>query len=631
MVSFRGDLKSWRGGGHIFALFGIPASNSSSDRAVAGRARQTYTNSTRPVLRVESTSYDSEGDNGSVRSGSSAASEASVTEEVVVRLTRRKHGSAKHLPAKKHPLSREVSGSDADDDDSDSEEVPEKKHAQGKKQPSTKRIAPSHQTSESESEEDSEDEEVAPRRRATIQKQKQRQETADVSDSSDGDSGTLVDSETDEESSESEEEVVVPNRSRDKKSAPIRRQVRSKKASNAAEHSPSESESDSTEESDADAEVEASDSSESESDTGGEESEEEPDEESEEESEEDSEESAKETEEQARKKSEEKSNTSEKGSDKEVAVTKTQASAKQLTKAVSPPESDSDSSESEPDSKAGSSRPKETAAAAQPSKVQEDIRMRKYRVRNWGIHEDGPLCYMKAKGCLSQQIAQKLKRDKKEVQVRIQEIMELAEENGSTINHLGEVFGAFIINEMKKDKEAQKPKPQPKHPALVESVANDSSDEEPKEKGKGKQNSKTSSTTKSPIDSASSASSYKPANCSSSSSSTASCPSISGATTATLPPVCVPEPDRIDLLRALSRIYPNKKIFYPDSTFGTQECHALAVCEACYRGQRLNSIHSDFEKLTGRRVDIEVLKAKLAQATDPYDGVAVNWGGICHR
>ncbi|KAI1801381.1 hypothetical protein F4811DRAFT_534646 [Daldinia bambusicola] len=160
---------------------------------------------------------------------------------------------------------------------------------------------------------------------------------------------------------------------------------------------------------------------------------------------------------------------------------------------------------------------------------------------------------------------------------------------------------------------------------------NGSNSKQPKGNGQGMESCKAGSTTKSVANSASSVASYQSSTYAPSVSSYSSVPSISGATIGTLPPVSVPAGDQIDVLRTLSRIYPDKKIFYPDGAFSAQECHALAVVEARYRGQRLSYIQADFERLTGRKVDLEVLRTKLAQGVEPYGSVATNWGGICYR
>ncbi|KAI1661144.1 hypothetical protein F4813DRAFT_346604 [Daldinia decipiens] len=268
---------------------------------------------------------------------------------------------------------------------------------------------------------------------------------------------------------------------------------------------------------------------------------------------------------------------------------------RRAAKSVSPPSSESDSTEEESEeAEEDSSNAEEVPAKKEPRRNLETIQMDGYRDDGWSIHEDGTICFMKAKGSSSRKIAQELEREVSEVQIRIQEIMELAEEGGLTIESLGEIYAQDVKKKMKKRKEDSRPK----HQAYAETVIDDS-DEEPKIKSKDKGPSSIYSSS-----SIESILSY-----------------------ATFPPIVVPARDRPDMMHTLSRLYPDQKVFYPDSNFSVQDCRALAVAEARYRGQQYAYIQSEFANLTGQCLDTEVLKAKLAQSINPYDHTYVNWGG----
>ncbi|KAF3056533.1 hypothetical protein GL218_06535 [Daldinia childiae] len=181
--------------------------------------------------------------------------------------------------------------------------------------------------------------------------------------------------------------------------------------------------------------------------------------------------------------------------------------------------------------------------------------------------------------------------------------MELAEEGGLTIERLGEIYTQDVKKNMKKRKEDAKSK----HQAYAETVVDDSDDVEHKTNGKDKGKGSGS------VHSSSSSSS-----------------SESDLSYATFPPIVVPARDRPDMMHTLSRLYPNQKVFYPDSNFSVQDCRALAIAEARYRGQQYGCIQNEFANLTGRYLDTEVLRAKLAQGINPYDETYINWGGYRH-
>ncbi|KAI1469788.1 uncharacterized protein F4812DRAFT_457190 [Daldinia caldariorum] len=321
-----------------------------------------------------------------------------------------------------------------------------------KKRPSKKHIVLAHQASECESETSEDKEEIAPRKRAPVKKRKKRTVNVSASSSSE-DSNTLVGSDADEESSESEESVF-PKRGRAVTCTSIEQASAKQIAKNAVKPAPlPESDSDSTEEesnideegSESEEEIRARDarkpvSSASKSDSSEDESAEE-----------------------SKGESEAEADASEESFDEDAAVVRKQA----------PTESDSD----EGSSHSGAS----AAVTAEPTKVSENILMKNTE-------------FATRASMRMVQIAQKLKRNKKEVQIRIQEISELAEENGSTINTLGKIFGDHIKDDIRKNKDP--PKPQLKHPhhGRVAPAINGPSDKQPN--GKGMEICKAGSTTK---------------------------------------------------------------------------------------------------------------------------------------
>ncbi|KAI1469789.1 FMN-dependent dehydrogenase-domain-containing protein [Daldinia caldariorum] len=277
--------------------------------------------------------------------------------------------------------------------------------------------------------------------------------------------------------------------------------------------------------------------------------------------------------------------TSDENSDEEVIIAKKQASVQTPVNTVPPPlESDSDCSDSdasreESDSEKRSPGSEETAIKARPQKSLENIRMSKYIDAEWGIREDGIICFMKSHGKPFQQIADRIQRAKKDVQARIQEIMELAQKSGTTIEFLGEEFGHFIKADLRKKRETVQINQQspPDRQAPMKSTIN------------------------------------RPGGSSRSS------PTPSAA-----PPKDINH-------TAIPHGYPRKNIFYPDGIFNVNECHVLAVVEARFRGRSIGRVQAEFHNLTGRYLEVDVLKAKLAQATDPDDDVTMNWRDICRR
>ncbi|KAI2784939.1 hypothetical protein F4815DRAFT_143430 [Daldinia loculata] len=483
------------------------------------------------------------------------------------------------MPLRKHVSSKQTSESDTDDEGSDLEEVIHTKHAQSYKSSSKRHIAAKHIPVESDSEESSDPEEVAAKKKHIHTKHapgRERKKAKKVLPLSDEDSDTLVESETDDESSESEEVAAskcTKNKHRtSNKHAPIRKTKRIAKPA-----PPSESESDSSQE---ESDTEEEEGSESEEVVAPQPS-----------------------------RNKKKAPAKHTSSKKKASTKKTRRVAKPL----SPPSSESDSTEeeseeSEEESEEDSSEDEEVTAGKEPRRDLETIQMDGYRDDDWSVYEDGMICFMKAKGNSSRKIAQELEREVSEVQIRIQEIMELAEEGGLTIERLGEIYTQDVKKNMKKRKEDAKPK----HQAYAETVIDDS-DEEPKTKGRGKEKAK--------VDDTNSNHGKGPSSVHSSSS------SESLLSYGTFPPIVVPARERLDMMHTLSRLYPNQKVFYPDSNFSVQDCHALAIAEARYRGQQYSYIQSGFANLTGRYLDTEVLKAKLAQGINPYDQTYVNWGG----
>ncbi|KAK6954682.1 hypothetical protein Daesc_004650 [Daldinia eschscholtzii] len=660
MVKFRGDAKSWRSDGLLFTLFGIPPARDREEHPPSSSTRESRPNDNntvvveryrqdkqglRRVLRVESSFYDPDDDTDSIQ--------PEEEEEVNIR-----HTSSKNIPAKKRPTSEEILGtsyemtevtsskakanylqaeSDTNEDSSQPEEASKKrtqskKHVQSKKRSSTKQVVSTRQTPDSDTDESPEAEVVAP-----VKKQKkavkdcsssssnsdtlvesdtveESSDSLESSESSEDDSDSTEELSSDDESSESEEEVI-PQRTRNKTPTYAKGPAPGKKAREAVKSiSSSESRPSSTEnESDADAEDSSSEEEVVAKPTQNKKAANKkiakpaPPSESEDNSSEDE--------------PEEVSDAKEESSHEEVIVTKKQAPARKPIKAVAPPpESSSDSSDSsevDSDTEKDNSHSDATAIKAQPQQSSEDIRMERYRDSEWGIHEDGMICYMKSEGCYSQLIAEKIKRGKKEVQARIQEITELAEEGGTTIQHLGKVFGDYIKSEIKKDKEARKINPQSKPRPNYQA--------ESRGKGNAKEPSQMPAAEAKPRHNKPIESRAKP------DSSSSPTPSTSGATTSTSPPASVSKEDRIDVLRTPPRAFPNRKVFYPDGTFNVHDCHALAVAEARFRDQNCRRIQAEFYNLTGKYLDINVLEAKLAQATEPYDKVTTNWGGICRR
>ncbi|KAI1801383.1 hypothetical protein F4811DRAFT_574193 [Daldinia bambusicola] len=337
---------------------------------------------------------------------------------------------------------------------------------------------------------------------------------------------------------------------------------------------------------------------------------------------------------------------------------------KKTSKPSTPPSSDSGSSEKESEEQSDEGSEEDINSKGSSSgngnfSIKNDtgkrnrrnlatIEMDGYRDKDWDVEEDKLICQMKERGESSRKIARLIKREVKDVQARVQEITELAEEGGLTLQRLGELCR---MDQMK-GKCGSKPKRQ----ACSDTATNDSGGRVFKSKDSGKGMSKASDTTSSrgttssrsttstnssrskgdkPSNSAKSKSSSVKswlnsiASSSSKPSSLSSSSSIASAYTyGTLPPVSVPAEDRLDIHSTLARAYPNQRAFYPDGVFSVQDCHALAIAEARYRGQQYARIRAEFASLTGRYLDTEVIKAKLAQGIDPRNSAYVNYSGL---
>ncbi|KAI8960109.1 hypothetical protein F5Y11DRAFT_349866 [Daldinia sp. FL1419] len=225
----------------------------------------------------------------------------------------------------------------------------------------------------------------------------------------------------------------------------------------------------------------------------------------------------------------------------------------------------------------------------------ERIELPKYRDPAWSVCEDQMICFLKYKGHSSQEIADKLS-------------------GGATIEFLGEVYQRDLLHQAEESPiRAKESSAKPDDKKFINSKSIQSwIDSVPSEKQTGKSPEKQS------------------AKQSSKHSTSSSWGTTTASTTESTRSTASSKEIRMDAIRALSRMYPDQKVFRPDAMFDMQDCQALAVAEARYRGFELSIIQAQFTDLTGREVDKEVLQAKLTQGVHPKDSTTEKRGPRRH-
>ncbi|KAI0833073.1 hypothetical protein F5Y06DRAFT_185616 [Hypoxylon sp. FL0890] len=209
----------------------------------------------------------------------------------------------------------------------------------------------------------------------------------------------------------------------------------------------------------------------------------------------------------------------------------------------------------------------------------------------WLPDEDGMICLLHQKGGSWSEIAQIIRRGKRETKDRYRHLKRLCKGDDTTTDELADLYWKDL-------KQHDRLIPSKTKPKFTVKFPESESESEPENMGKGKGKAKAKAKAKKPkeftvvYDSESSDSSSSPSSSSGSSDSSSD------------------EDQIIDFVDVLCEQYPDRKKLYPDRFYSKRDVKAISALEARYRIDKWLYISAEFANITGRMVDPEMLKYK---------------------